>query len=183
MDGQTTGPNPSGGVFLTAGKMKKYIILFIAALTGGTALYVLIPEHLRYWAHVVGDIARGQNPFADTPVGLLALMIGFDAILLGKLIAATGLIFLAKWAWPLSMVVLSGDVIMRIIGIINILTTSEDEYLPAFDAEAVVFTVSTYPTYIITAISVASLIALASRPIRQSFVDKSMSTHNASPRS
>ena len=70
--------------------MVRSITIIIATLTAVTALYVLIPEHLQVWAHVLSDVSRGRSLFADMSFGWIAVMIGYDAILLEKLIAAGG---------------------------------------------------------------------------------------------
>lgn len=148
----------------------RFLIRLIAVGTTGTALYVLLPTYWKYWWEIIGFWVReGISPFARHASWLFPAMILFDLILLFKLVTAYGLFRLRSWAITPAICVLSLDFIFRLWGAINTWTyTLRHPEPPPIPTEGVVVKViSMWPSYIIGAISLVSLIILFRKSVRE----------------
>ena len=147
----------------------RFLIRLIAVGTAGTALYVLLPTYWKYWWDIIGLwVRQGKTPFAGHASWLFPAIILFDLILLFKLVTAYGLFRLRSWAIIPAICVLSLDFILRLYGAINTWTyTLRHPEPPPIPTEGVVVKVISYwPSYIIGAISLVSLIILSRKSVR-----------------
>ncbi len=154
--------------------VKRNIIRVIAVLTAISALYVLFPDHWKYWFRLLQSLQSGQSPLEGVPVWYIPMSILFDLILIGKLVAAIGLFRLRKWGRQIAIVVLSADFIIRLSGAINAWTwhLRHPESPPVFDGEVTVLTVSMIPSYIIAIVSLICVVVLSQRIIKSTFKEK-----------
>ena len=153
--------------------MKKRIVIVIGVLTGLTALYVLLPYN--YWQGLLqrlSTLLSGHNPLPEFPVWFIALVVLFDVVLVAKLIGATGLLLAKRWGWWAAIIALTADILVRVAGMINAWTSAYRQTVPPPEVTAtdVVVTVTMMPTYLITLISLASVILLTHRTIKNIFI-------------
>jgi hypothetical protein len=158
----------------------KSLIWVIASVTAGTALYVILPTHWKYWWQMLQLWIQGDNPYRDFPFWVLPLGIVFDLILVFKLIAAYGMFKLQHWGRALAIYVLSGDFLLRLAGFINSVTYhwrhpemieryNELKESMASQGGIQIITISLIPGYIIGLLSLISVILLFIRPVRETF--------------
>ena len=148
----------------------RFLIRLIALATVGTALYVLLPIYWKYWWDIIGLwVRQGKTPFAGHASWLFPSLILFDLILLFKLVVAYGLFRLRPWAITFAFWVLIFDFLLRLCGAINTWTyTLRHPEPPPIPTEGVVLKVISYwPSYIIGAISLVSLIILFRKSVRE----------------
>ena len=153
--------------------MKKQAVRAIGLLTGLTALYVLLP--CNYWQRILPRLSAllsGHNPLPEYSAWLIALLVLFDVVLVAKLIGATGLLLAKRWGWLAAVIALTTDVLLSVAGMINVWISvyREAEPPPEITPANVVITLSMMPTYLITLISVASVIILTRRTIKNIFI-------------
>jgi hypothetical protein len=155
----------------------KSLIWVVASVTAGTALYILLPTHWRYWWDMLQLWMQGYSPYGDFPFWVLPLGIIFDLILVFKLIASYGLFKLQRWGRTLAIYVLSVDFLLRLAGFINLYTyywhhpemvQRHKEMLESALSRGYVrvTTISAIPGYIIGLLSLISVIILMFRPIK-----------------
>lgn len=141
----------------------------LAVAIGITAVYVLIRHgHWRGALDQYSSLITRQDAEPRSSWQFL-LMLTFDIVIVTKMVAAVGLFFYLKWAWCVAVLSLSGDVVLRVAGIVNMWTADRknaDMSVDLAEAPVVEISYSIYPIYILLLVSVASLIVLISRPVR-----------------
>jgi len=155
----------------------KSLIWVIAAVTAGTALYILLPTHWKYWWRTLQYWIQGGDPYKNFPFWVLPVSITFDLVLIFKLIASYGMFKLKSWGRVLALYAFSADFLFRLAGFINVLTypRRHPEMIQRFNEMKsvpgwrVVATRSLIPSYIIGLLSLISVIILMTRPVRQAF--------------
>ena len=123
------------------------------------------------------DLAAA-NPFRGFPFWVLPAGIIFDLILIFKLIASYGMFKLQSWGRILAIYVLSADFLLRLAAFINVLTypSRHPEMIQRYNemksmpGHVSVETGSLIPSYIIGLLSLASVIVLITRPVKERFV-------------
>jgi hypothetical protein len=158
----------------------KVLIWGVASVTAGTALYVLFPTHWRHWWYMLQSWIQGDNPYKSFPFWILPAEIFFDLILLFMLIASYGMFRLQSWGRTLAIYVLSADFLLRLAGFINVQTyywrhpemvQRHKEILESALSQGAVQMkiISAIPGYIVGLLSLASVIILIVRPVKQEF--------------
>lgn len=156
------------------------IIRAVAIITLVTALQGLTPGHIRSLWWTFTSLLRGQT-WPGFTWWIVVLMVIVELILVLKIVSASGLFRLRPWARKFSIVVLSGDFIARLSGIINFWYHASRQPGPPLlphEAERVrVVTdyVSMWPTTIIAVISLLSIIILRPKTVRSVFSKFSVS--------
>jgi len=161
-------------------KKTRLLIWGIASVTAGTALYVLLPTHWKYWWHILQLWIREGYPFKNFPYWVLPFGIFLDLILIFKLIASYGMFRLQYWGRIFAICVLSVDFIITLAGFINVQTYywrhpemvhRHKEMLESMLSRGYVqqTTISAIPGYIIGLLSLISVIILIIRPIKDGF--------------
>ncbi len=152
------------------------LIRVIALVTAGTALYILLPGHWKYWWHMLQSWILEGNPFKNSPSWVLPVGIIFELVLIFKLIASYGLFKLQSWGRTLGIYVLSADFLLRLGGFINVLTYSSrhPEMIQRYNEMKsmpghVTITGSLIPGYIIGLLSLISVMILISGPVKERF--------------
>jgi len=156
----------------------KLLIWVIALVTGGTALYVLLPTHWKHWWHMLQLWVREEGAVNNFPFWVLTAGIILDLLLILKLVAAYGLFRLQAWGRALALYVLSAEFLFRLAGFINVLTYDwrypemirrHNEMKSMTLLGEGTITVSLIPSYIIGLLSLISVIILMIRPIKERF--------------
>jgi hypothetical protein len=159
----------------------KLLIWVIASVTAGTALYVILPMHWKYWWYMLQIWIQGDNPFKKFPFWVLPVSIMLDLVLIFKLIASYGIFKLQRWGRTLAIYALSADFLLRLVGFINRVTYNwlhpemiqrQKEILESALSRGYVrvTTISAIPGYIIGLLSLMSIIILIIRPVKERFL-------------
>jgi hypothetical protein len=168
----------------------KLLIWVIASVTAGTALYILLPTHWKYWWHTIQWWIQEGYPFKKFPFWVLPLGIIFDLILMLKLIASYGMFKLQSWGRTIAIYALSADFLLRLAGFINVHTyywrhpemvQRHKEMLESALSQGGVrvTTISVIPGYIIGLLSLISVIILIIRPVKERFIGVPVEAHNS----
>ena len=155
----------------------KSLIWVIASVTAGTALYILLPGHWKYWWYMLQSWIQDGNPFRNFPFWVLPAGIIFDLVLIFKLIASYGMFKLQSWGRTLALYVLSVDFLLRLAGFINVLTypSRHPEMIQRYNemnsmpGHVTIITGSLIPSYIIGLLSLICGILLMTKPVRNTF--------------
>jgi hypothetical protein len=158
----------------------KSLIWVIASVTAGTALYVLLPTHWKYWWYMLQLWIQEGNPFKSFPFWVLPGTVFLDLILIFKLIASYGMFRFQSWGRTLAISVLSADFIFRLAGFINVQIYSwrhpemiqrYNEWMESMASRGDIqrISISLIPGYIIGLLSLISVIVLIIRPVRERF--------------
>jgi hypothetical protein len=160
-------------------QMDKKILLVraVAIVTAGTAVYLLVTGHLKYWWHLFQLFIEFPPLFFhhfDPFIFLLSMVVYL--IIIFKFIAAFGMFKLESWSRKLAISVLSVDFLLRLAGAINTLTwylrhpeaQPISEIIQGFESgEVEVVVVSLLSSYIIGAISLIFIIILTRRFVKE----------------
>ena len=158
--------------------MNSAIVKIVSIGIAATALYsLLIGWDWLWW--VIGSILRGEIQTLSTiltwkDAGLNALTY---IIIVLKFFTAYGLFRFLPWARILAITVLSCDFLIRIIGIINIRTfyLRHPEMIEQLGMmnnlpKEQIKIISMWPTYIICALALASLIIISQKSVKNLFM-------------
>ncbi len=154
----------------------RLLIWGIASATAGTALYILLPKHWRYWWDMLQFWIQGYHPYKNLPSWVFPGVILFDLILIFKLIASYGMCKFRSWGRTLAIYVLSADFLLRLAGFINMLTypSRHPEIIQRYNETKsmpgnVTITMSLIPGYVIGLLSLICVIILIMRPVKERF--------------
>jgi len=156
------------------------LILGIASVTAGTALYILLPSHWKHWWDMLQSWIQEGNPYKNFEFWVLPAVIIFDLILISKLIASYGMFKLQSWGRTLAIYVLSADFLISLAGFLNRVTyywrhpemiQRHKEMLESALSKGAVQEkiISAIPGYIIGLLSLICVIILITRPVKEKF--------------
>lgn len=186
--------HPEITVFDGGGMQEKHTIMIVrllGLLSLATALYEVCPIwqfpihfwfHLRwyviFWHYLPEHFARigTLGTFTGTICALVEL------VLIAKLIVAYSLLRVCSWARPVAIMVLTADFVFRAAsGALTLFLF--DAFLPAtpetpIPGGSVTFEIPMWPSYVIAIISIASVLVLIQKPIKNLFAKSKSMTDN-----
>lgn len=166
------------------------IVRLLGLLSLATALYDVRPIwqlpvdlwfHLRwyvqFWHYLQEHFARIWTSGIFT--GTMCVL--FELVLIAKLFVAYGLLRVYSWARPLAITVLTADFVFRASGALTLFLF--DAFLPATPETSipdgsVTFEIPIWPSYVIAIISIASVLLLIQKPIKNLFSKSKSLTDN-----
>ena len=150
--------------------MATYLIISVAIIATGTALYQALPDfglmHICFTARTLWQGNWG---------GIIWLPLGFlvnPLIPVSKLISAYGLLRSRMWAWRVAIISLTLDLLLRLIEAINY-TIQSYRYrgfkIPEVSPDAHVQIISMWPSYIIGLLSAFAILLLLRPSVKKVF--------------
>ena len=144
-------------------KKQKIILRIIALIIAVTALYHIMQKPLQGWLN------WWKLLFYWFQYSVVAHVLIFDLILFLKLISAYGIFKIRSWGRMIALPVLAADILFRLYGMINIYTyhLRHPEPSPIPMGQYVkIIPVNLTPSYIISFISLISIIILMNKSIK-----------------
>lgn len=157
---------------------QKIVVKIVACVTAATGLFVLVPgwrSHFHFWTHPLQSVAS-LDPFYS----VLCFVVMVIPIL--KLVAAVGLFRNKHWAWFSGIAVLTADFVLRAnvaitMFLIDALVPPTPP--PPMPEGGVTMVIPLWPSYVIAIISIASVLVLIQKPIKNLFAkSKSLSENH-----
>ena len=149
---------------------KNTIVKTVAVLTAATGLFRIVSGWRAYLAlpAMLSEICAMLGPLLTT-LGLLMMLIPMV-----KLVASFGLFLLKPWGWFLAIALLTIDFAVGLQAGIRMHYLSGDNFfiLVPRQPNAVTNTISLWPTYVISLLSIMSVVALLAKPSRELFVQQ-----------
>jgi hypothetical protein len=154
--------------------MKTKLIRGIGITIGAIAIYALSQSWDWFWWTITGkmELFPAHRPWLES-----AATITLFFLAISKLVAAYGLYRVFSWARLLALVVLSFDVLLRLAGLINVMTFPYrhpemwerlSKMVENFPKDQIQ-TYSMWPSHIIGILSIVFVIVLTRKPIKDAF--------------
>ena len=159
-------------------KQKTIIVKCIGLLTLVTGLYAIRPvwqPHTHVWLHLSSNAFfwfHLPELFHRSGVYVGILVILFEIVLIAKFAVAYGLFRVRPWARSIAIAVLTADFVFRAAGAVTmLLITAFISPMPPPSAteDSVTMVVPMWPSYVIAIISIASVLVLIQKPLREHF--------------
>jgi len=154
------------------------IVRLLGLLSLATVLYEVCPlwqlrSHIYFW-HQLPELFAMAGAFWAT------LFVLVELVLIAKLVVVYGLLRVYSWVRPVAITVLTADFVFRANGAITMLF---DVFVPATPETLIpegTFTriIYLWPSYLIAIISIASVLVLIQKPIRNLFAKPKPLTDN-----